>query len=341
MLMVAYSDRIHPESYAYIGCLGMILPVFLALNIASLLMMLVVKWKRAWIPLAGFVLAYVPIRTFIPLNIETEPPEGCIRLITYNVCGYGGNWKYDQGLDTVTSYIMGFNPDIACLQEDMTKKFKAVERWLQLMPYNDTVHVNSTENKFTNVVGIHTRFPIMKKERIDYESRCNGSVAYYLLVGNDTLIVVNNHMESTHLSKEDRERYTDVIEGNTAKEEAREDAHLLIDKLSESMIIRAPQAEAVHQFIESHRQYPIIVCGDLNDTPISYARHTIAQGLTDCFAEAGCGLGLSYNQKGFQFRIDHIFCSERLTPYKCVVDSKMDASDHYPMLCWLKMADKP
>ena len=111
-----------------------------------------------------------------------------------------------------------------------------------------------------------------------------------------------------------------------------------MDKLMESMVKRAPEAEAVHRYVEAHKdRYPVVVCGDFNDTPISYTRHTIAQGLTDCFAEAGCGLGLSYNRKGFNFRIDHIFCSSQFTPIMCKVDSKMDASDHYPMLCSMKM----
>ena len=104
---------------------------------------------------------------------------------------------------------------------------------------------------------------------------------------------------------------------------------------------RAPQAEAVNEYIESHRQYPIIVCGDFNDSPISYSRRTIAQGLHDCFEETGKGIGLSYNQKGFFVRIDHILCSDHFEPQKCEIDSEMDASDHYPMLCWVKMRGNP
>jgi endonuclease/exonuclease/phosphatase (EEP) superfamily protein YafD len=83
------------------------------------------------------------------------------------------------------------------------------------------------------------------------------------------------------------------------------------------------------------------VCGDFNDTPISYARRTIAQGLTDCFQTTGRGLGLSYNQKGFYFRIDHVLCSPDLQPFNCQVDDEMDASDHYPVVCYLKMRENP
>jgi endonuclease/exonuclease/phosphatase (EEP) superfamily protein YafD len=341
LLAVAYSDRVSPVDYPLIGCVGMAMPLAILLNTAMLLLVLMVCWRRAWIPILAFVFAYVPIRTYIPLHPDTEPPADCLKIISYNVCCYGGNYKYEQGLDTVTAYIMAQQPDIVCLQEDVSPKFQTVERWQQLMPYNDTVHINPGR-KETNAVGIHTRFPIVKKERIDYPAEANGSVAFYLLIGQDTVIVINNHLESTHLTKDQRQGYTDVVNGNTKdRKVVEEQAVGLIEKLTASMVLRAPQAETVHRYVEAHAAYPIIVCGDLNDTPISYARHTIAQGLTDCYAEAGCGLGLSYNQKGFNVRIDHLFCSSHFVPHKCVIDSKMDASDHNPLLCWLKMADKP
>ena len=84
----------------------------------------------------------------------------------------------------------------------------------------------------------------------------------------------------------------------------------------------------------------IVAMGDFNDTPISYTRHALAQRLTDCFKQSGRGIGLSYNQKGFWVRIDHILCSSHFTPYNCEIDSKIDFSDHYPVVCSLKMKDK-
>ena len=125
------------------------------------------------------------------------------------------------------------------------------------------------------------------------------------------------------------------------RDTVRQESKLLLTKLGQANALRAVGAEAVHKYIEAHRQYPTIVCGDFNDNPISYSRHVIAKGLTDCFAETGRGLGLSYNRKGFYFRIDHILCSDHFTPYNCQVDDKIDASDHYPILCWLKLVHKP
>ena len=263
------------------------------------------------------------------------------KLISYNVCQYGGNYKYEFGFETVYKYLKEQDADIVCLQEDVDSWRRFVFQWYEkIYPYNDTT-IFSKRPTSMNGVGIHSKFPILKKERIPYESAGNGSVAYYLKIEDDTVIVINNHLEGTHLSTEDRSKYTQIIKGKMEKDTARIETYHLLEKLGKNAAKRAPEAEAVHEYIEAHRQYPLIVCGDFNDNPISYSRRTIAQGLTDCFKETGRGIGLSYNQKGFFVRIDHLFCSEHFEPYNCEIDDEMDASDHYPMICRLKMIHKP
>lgn len=341
MLLAGYSDRLYPPDYPHLCWVGMIFPFFLVANLLFLFLWLILSWKRALIPIAGFFFAYVPISIYMPINMQEAPPEGSLKVLSYNVCGYGGNYKYENGFDTVYNYIRYHDFDIVCLQEDIdTWREYVMSRWKKVFEYNDTTILYQSSTSM-NCIGIHTRFPILRKERIDYKSVANGSVAYYLLVGSDTVLVINNHLEGTHLNEAERSRYKEMLGGKMVRDTIKAETRFLVSKLSTWMVERAPQADAVHDYIERHRQYPIIVCGDFNDTPISYTRHTIAQGLTDCFTTTGRGFGLSYNQKGFNFRIDQIMCSHHFTPYKCFVDSKMDASDHYPMICSLKMKDKP
>ena len=336
---VAYSDRLDPIAHPVLACAGMVFPIFLVANLVVLLLWLMVKWRRVWIPIAAFVLAFPSIRIFMPLHTSSEAPEGCIKVLSYNVAAYGGNYRYNQAMDTIFGYLKQQNADIVCFQEDMTVKFNPVELFPELYPYNDTVHVTPPGYPLINAVGIHSRFPIIRRERISYESLANGSVAFFLQIGADTVIVVNNHLESTHLSTDDRQRYKAMMRGDMDRASTKEETRLILDKLSKAMAQRAEQAKAVSRYIEQHRSYPLIVCGDFNDTPISYVRRTIAQGLTDCYVDTGNGLGLSYNQRGFNFRIDHIMCSSHFKPYNCYVDDKMDASDHYPIICWLERSN--
>ena len=341
MLLAGYSDRLNPEQHPILSVLGMTFPVFLLVNLLFLFLWLTIKWKKAWIPIAGFAAAYVPITLFMPVNMRQEVPEGAIKLISYNVCTYGGNYKYENGFDTVFGYLERQKADIVCLQEDVDSWRRYVFiKYAKIYPYNDTTMLQN--NAFTyNCVGIHTRFPIIRKERIWYPSNTNGSVAYYLNTGKDTLLVINNHLEGTHLSESERNNYKRMLRGKMERDTAKAESMFLIEKLGNNNAKRAVQADIVHRYIEEHRQYPTIVCGDFNDTPISYTRRTIAQGLTDCFQTTGKGLGLSYNQKGFYFRIDHILCSPDLQPYNCEIDDDMDASDHYPILCHIKMRENP
>ena len=75
------------------------------------------------------------------------------------------------------------------------------------------------------------------------------------------------------------------------------------------------------------------------DTPISYAHRVIEKGLNDAFTKSGRGLGISYNQNKFYFRIDKILASKNLKPYNCTVDRSIKESDHYPIWCYLKKKD--
>ena len=323
MLCAGFSDRLNPADYPLLSCFGMAFPIFLVVNLLFLFFWLTFKWRKAWIPILGYALAYIPISIYMPVNMRQDLPEGTIKLLSYNVCQYGGNYKYEQGFDTVYNYLKRQNADIVCIQEDAdTWRRFVMQRYAKIYPYNDTT-IFRNDIMGMNGVGIHTRFPI--------------HFHIPLQTGSDELLARMGRRYDTAFFADLLERVRGKMERDTAKEESM----LLLDKLATAAAKRAPEVDAVHAYIEAHRQYPMIVCGDFNDNPISYARRIISQGLTDCFVETGKGIGLSYNQKGFYVRIDNILVSSHFEPYNCRIDNKMDASDHYPIICTLKMKDNP
>ena len=109
----------------------------------------------------------------------------------------------------------------------------------------------------------------------------------------------------------------------------------LVGKLAEASAIRAKQADVITAEIAASRHPYIIVCGDFNDTAISYTHRVIAEKLDDAFTESGQGLGISYNQNKFYFRIDNILISKSLRAYNCTVDRSIKDSDHYPIWCYV------
>lgn len=336
MVATGFAGYIQPESHPYLATSGLLFPVFLAANTVFLVFWIFFRWRMAVIPVAGYLAAFVPISVYMPLNTTKEPPQGAIKILSYNVKNYNGLPEHENPCEEIIEYLKNDKPDIVCFQEDVDMKSKIKPRMDSLFAHTDTTYVGDYSTH-GNALGIYTRFPILRKERINYPSKGNGSVAYYLKIKGDTVIVINNHFESNHLLPDERQRYKEMLKGEMAQDTARKESKKLLHKLSEAAKTRAAQADSVYNYIVSHQNYPIIVCGDFNDTPVSYTRRMMAKNLTDCYAATGRGIGLSYNQKGFYVRIDNIMCSRHFEPFGCKVDSKIKASDHYPIYCWLKM----
>ena len=340
MLMLGFADHINPVSHPSISGLGMFFPFAALANLFFLFLWLTIKWRMAWIPFVGFLLAYAPMRTYMPFNLPSSPPKDAIKIISYNIAGYASAADSADGFKLITEYIRDQKPDIFCTQEDNDTKPRTDEFYESTFPYNDTYKINESD-KVINRVGIHTRYPILRTERISYSSVSNGSIAWYLKVGNDTLIVINNHLEATHLTKDDRHQYRQIVHGDMESDTARAEYKRLLAKLADASTKRAPAADSIHRYIQAHSNYPIVVCGDFNDHPLSYTRRVIAKNMTDCFVSTGNGIGRSFNRYGMYFRIDHLICSKNIQPFQCKIDSKNTASDHYPVVCWLKIGRNP
>ena len=157
---------------------------------------------------------------------------------------------------------------------------------------------------------------------------------YVLNVNNDTLTLINNHLESNKLTKEDRGMYEDMIKDPNAKK-VKTGLRQLIRKLAEASAIRAVQADSIARLGAGYKGGGIIVCGDFNDSPISYTHRVVGEGLNDAFVESGNGFGISYNQNHLYFRIDNILLSKNLKSYRCTVDNTIKSSDHYTIWCYV------
>lgn len=345
MLMMGYAYLANPIQFSMFSAQGIFFPLSVFANIIFLLFWLVFSKRRMLISIIGFICAYSPLRTYMPLNLSRlDPPSGSLKLMSYNVRAFAGSEGIDENAhNRVFEYILEENPDILCLQEDMGYcRRRVAARLDSLYPYTSHLMYNS---KKTNGQGVYSRYPIISIERIPYESVGNASYAYLLDVCGDTVLLINNHFETNHFSTDEKERYGEIfrssLKGDVSRDTVKKESKFIMAKLSEAAKLRSPQADSVHAYIVSHHHYPTIVCGDFNDSPLSYTRYTVAKGLTDCYVATGQGLGLSYIQNGFFVRIDNILCSSDFMPFQCKVDRGIDASDHYPILCWLKMKPKP
>lgn len=296
LLFTAYSPHIQPVTHPVQSCLGLTFPVFLMINAGFLIFWLVIqRYRSALLPLIGMLLCYSQIRTYLPINFHTDHlPETSIKLLSYNIMGFDGAAKQD-GKNPILTYLKESGADILCLQEYSTVQSskhlsqKDVERELKAYPYHRINTVGSGKGH-TNKIACYSKFPILSSRILDYPSEYNGSVLYEIKIGEDTVTLINNHLESNKLTKADKVVYEDMLK-SPEKEKVKSGARLLIRKLAEASAIRAPQADTIaHEITASPHPY-IIVCGDFNDTPISYTHRTIAQDLDDAFTQSGRGAG--------------------------------------------------
>jgi endonuclease/exonuclease/phosphatase family metal-dependent hydrolase len=105
---------------------------------------------------------------------------------------------------------------------------------------------------------------------------------------------------------------------------------LILEKLQIAYPKRAEQAKIIMKHIENS-PYPVIVCGDFNDTPISYAvNNMLSGGLINSFREKGSGLGITYNGDFPNFQIDYILVSPSFSVKNYRIIQKK-VSDHYAL----------
>ena len=98
---------------------------------------------------------------------------------------------------------------------------------------------------------LFSKFPIINKEHIRLGNSLNTSAAFYLKIKNDTVIVVNNHLESNNLSLKDRENFEKMAEGSQDRELAGKESKLLMEKLAEASGHRRP-GRWQHTYVITH-----------------------------------------------------------------------------------------
>ncbi len=343
MMMVGFSDRINPTEHALWSILGLGFPILLIINLGFLVFWVFFRARMVWLPLLGLLMCYVPIRKYTPFNPPKDPPFKSLKVLSYNVFMFAVEDLDENEDNPIVNYILDSKADIVCLQEADTmgvKRKNVFKRFKAAFPYCDA---EKAPIKYGQTMILLSRFPILRKERIAYESEGNSSFAYIIDYHGTEVLVINNHFESNRMTEEDKESYKSIVKDPLNNLDAPEVPTRLIDKLTTAATLRAPQVETVAAYVKKYqsRRMPIILCGDFNDSPISYAHHTIEKLLTDCYVSCGNGPGISYNRSGMYFRIDHIFCSDDFKPYGAKVDNKIAASDHYPIYTWLKFTPKP
>lgn len=340
MLFTGFADMIDPRKCSLFALSGYAFPLFFLANIVMLMVWACVRLRLLALPVVGFLVCFVPAMKYCPVNPGVAPEEGCIKVMSFNTWDFGtqsrelSNEEKSRLRRETLQYIADNSCDIVCLQEsslvyDVPDLIDEIIK--SQMPYKDTCRGHGCSQLL-----VLSKYPIIRHELIEYETAGNISAAFYLDVEGREVILVNNHLETNHFSDEEKAQFGVMVKGNMHRQQIKSESKFVVRKLANAAVIRAAQADSVAAFISRHQGEDIILCGDFNDIPISYAHKVIQGNLIDCYTNAGRGLGFSYRKNGMFVRIDNIMCSENFTPCYTFVDKSIDVSDHFPIITYLK-----
>ncbi|MEE2699746.1 MAG: endonuclease/exonuclease/phosphatase family protein [Bacteroidota bacterium] len=256
-------------------------------------------------------------------NTEQEKEkelENSFSIISYNVRLFNAfNWIKEEGVkENIFDLFTERNADILCIQE-----FYAPEK----LPEIDYIfqHIGLQNKKSQWHMAIYSKFPQIKKGTVSIEGeRMNNTCIFSdMIITDDTIRVYNIHLASNWFDKND----LDFIENPEMSKEAIKKGVLSIAKrLKKSFQKRAIQVDVIKEHMKKS-PYPVVLCGDFNDTPNSFSYNKIASGLQDSFLKKGNGFGSTFLGKIPFLRIDYILHSPEIK-IQSFITHKAKLSDH-------------
>ncbi len=304
----------------------------------------IVYWllRRKWflfLNIAFLVLKWDYVAATVQFNSEQQPTSEGIKVMTYNVRLFDYyNWSQNKNTrHWIYDFLFNQQPNILCFQEfyhDNTGYFPTIDTLLEVNSVRH-MHVENYTKKLNNnqLWGMATlsSYPIVGKGKIEFPSTYGNLCIFTdLKLNEDTIRVYNLHLQSIRIGA-DQYLFLDQIMLNKSLEGIRlkelfGDLKLLMYRMAHAFIERGKQANLVSKHILDS-PFPVILCGDFNDTPTSYSYQTLVKGMNDSFATNGCGFGSTFVRLPF-FRIDNIFYSNSFQSQTHTVHP-YELSDHY------------
>jgi len=304
ILLVTYSvPMIHPSYLWQISLLGIVFPLILALNI-----MFAIYWLFSW---KKYFWANLIIILFGTSHIDNIIANQKNKLSSkkFNNVKMNKKHQFDQLINIMTYNVRLFNQneninnnnnvenEIIDVIKNKNPKILCLQEFNLTNKTKELFDFYNIEVSNDNKLQIFTKYDVLNAGFVESINSC----LYKDIILNDTIRVYNIHLQSNW-----------------------------VKTMKSSYIKRANESKKIKDHINSS-PYPVIVCGDFNDTPISYTYSTIKENLSDAFKESGIGIGNSY--VGIpSLRIDYILHDKKFNSYN-YKKYKYELSDHFPISC--------
>jgi endonuclease/exonuclease/phosphatase family metal-dependent hydrolase len=322
MLLLYTLPYSNQDYFWMLNIIAIAFPLLILLQCGFLVWWLIVKPRLAIIPIIFCVLSYKLIFSVIGIqSSNATASERHYTILSWNVHMFNFFEHRAKPEGGMIQKVKKQNADIFCLQElvfslDTNSAF-TLEKIKKQLGYsygvvaNDRsfgVHTNiktAKEKYHPFCIGILSKYPIINWKKIQSLPEYNHTFLWAdIALEEDTVRVFNIHLQSMYLAKDDykfieqidRQDVDDV--GNHGKN--------IIKKIKNANYLRAIQILDVKKAI-LESPHPVILAGDFNDVPNSYAYQQIRRYLRDAFLEKGQGIGRTFLKIFPTLRIDYIF----------------------------------
>ncbi|MCL9807764.1 endonuclease/exonuclease/phosphatase family protein [Flavobacterium luminosum] len=312
-----------PKWFPFLSVLTLFLPFFIIVNVLFFLYWLV-QIKRQ-LALSGLVLilGITFINKYYKFSGKELPTSDKDFLVmSYNVRLMNlFNWIPKENVaEDILEFVNEKNPDVLCIQEYSTSASAKID--LKIYPYR-SIFMSGDKIKTGNA--IFSKFPIVDEGKIDFPKSNNNATFADVKIGKDIVRFYNIHLESLKISPDvkDLSYNVDSIKSKDSK--------LIVKRISDGFTKQQQQAEIIMEH-KKDCKYPMMVCGDMNNSAFSYVYRVIKGNMQDSFEEAGIGFGKTYNFKHYPARIDYIFADTKMKVKSFESFSDFIKSDHMPIM---------
>ena len=347
LLLSVLTAYINPAHTWILAFLGFGFPVFWLINLFLALFWLI---KRRWqflFPVLALIITYSHWNnTFqwkglaLKEDLKLENP---LSVMSFNVRMLDFyNWTGEGNVhEKIFDLVRKENPDVLCLQEFYSTNGNGpfsehyILARLNQYKYKHIEYRSGKRSRRNFGLVTFSKYPIVEKGNIKFEHTSNFSIHTDIEVHGQRVRIFNSHLESIRFSS----RHLNFLDSLNYKndQERREGIKEISGKMRLAFDHRADQAERIGRHIDNS-PFPAIVCGDFNDTPVSYVYRKMRGKLNDAFVESDKGFGGTYNGNLPSFRIDFIFHDKAFDSYGF---KKIDVnySDHFPIVATLNLKE--
>jgi endonuclease/exonuclease/phosphatase family metal-dependent hydrolase len=344
LMLGCYGNSINLGNDWIAGLFSLTAFYFLIINSFFIVFWLFVKRWLSLISLTTIIICWIPLQHVFQfrfsVSFDAKKERNVIRVMSWNVEHFdiAEHRSHPEVKSEMIDLINEYNPDIACFQEmvgsdSVIKSINYIPQFKKKLKMEDYhfSYFNKLDFDKDHHFGIiiFSKFPLINKQTYSPEQNSYNSTFQSVDVvrNTDTFRVFNVHLETLRFSPNNRNYLNDPsIENEYDIQESKS----ILSKFKKGYIKHHWQSNNMRREIDKSI-FPVIVCGDLNDLPNSYAYNTIGKGLNNTFKEKGSLIGSTYDGISPTLRIDNIFTDNKFSVEQ-YIRIKKSLSDHFPII---------